>query len=443
MERRDDRLRADQRPGGAGPDGQQDRIGEHRRGLAGGERRRSTRSWPTATADLEILRRLRPGRLHHRVARRAAARGRPGGALRRSSRSSPSSEPALDVRGRDEHPALAARRAGPDAGHRDHDEHHDPRAAWRSPSVASSTTRSSCSRTSIATGQWARIAARPCSSGTSEVAGAITWSTLTTVAVFLPLGFAGGPDQPVLPALRADGELRAARLAGRGTDRRAGPRLVLRRQAAAATVDAEGEPKRSIWVRLYDPTIRAGPPQPMDGRWRPSSARCCCSSARCSSCRCCRPRSSTPGSEKILVVSVFAASGRELGGGHRDRAVEAEAIMLADDEVELVQTSVPPEGDTGFRTLISAQAGRAANSATIFVRLDQESDLDAAAVRLEESLGADRDRWLGRGRPAEHRPVRRWQPRARRGRRPISRRSRRAPQAVIDRNRATSMGSRT
>jgi hydrophobic/amphiphilic exporter-1 (mainly G- bacteria), HAE1 family len=55
--------------------------------------------------------------------------------------------------------------------------------------------------------------------------------------------------------------------------------------------------------------------------------------------------------------------------------------------VELVQTTVPPEGDTGFRTLVSAQAGRAANSATMFVRLDSDADLDDAALRLEEALG--------------------------------------------------------
>ena len=62
--------------------------------------------------------------------------------------------------------------------------------------------------------------------------------------------------------------------------------------------------------------------------------------------------------------------------------------------MEDVQTSVPPEGDTGFRTLIAARSGRAANSATIFVRLNQESDLDNAALRLEESLGAiETDGW--------------------------------------------------
>ena len=62
--------------------------------------------------------------------------------------------------------------------------------------------------------------------------------------------------------------------------------------------------------------------------------------------------------------------------------------------MELVQTTVPPEGDTGFRTLVSAQAGRAANSATMFVRLDSEADLDAAALRLEEVLGPiETDGW--------------------------------------------------
>ncbi len=99
------------------------------------------------------------------------------------------------------------------------------------------------------------------------------------------------------------------------------------------------------------------------------------------------------GSEKILVVSVSPPAGAS-SEAVIEMAAEAEAIILADDEVELVQTSVPPEGDTGFRTLISAQAGRAANSATIFVRLDQEADLEAASLRLEESLGEiETDGW--------------------------------------------------
>ena len=37
---------------------------------------------------------------------------------------------------------------------------------------------------------------------------------------------------------------------------------------------------------------------------------------------------------------------------------------MAEPDVEIVQTSVPGEGDTGFRTILSALNGQPANSAT-------------------------------------------------------------------------------
>ena len=93
-------------------------------------------------------------------------------------------------------------------------------------------------------------------SGTSEVAGAITWSTLTTVAVFLPLGFAGGLiSQFFLPfALTVSFALLASLVVALTVVPVLAYFLVGR---PSGPVDPDGEPKRSIWVRLYDPTIRA------------------------------------------------------------------------------------------------------------------------------------------------------------------------------------------
>ena len=228
-------------------------------------------------------------------------------------------------------------------------------------------------------------------SGTSEVAGAITWSTLTTVAVFLPLGFAGGLiSQFFLPfALTVSFALLASLVVALTVVPVLAYFLVVR---PSGPVDPDGEPKRSIWVRLYDPTIRAV----LRNRW---TALATVGGALLLFIGSLFLVPLLPtgfinsGSEKILVVSVSPPAGAS-SEAVIEMAAEAEAIILADDDVELVQTSVPPEGDTGFRTLISAQAGRAANSATMFVRLDQESDLEAAAVRLEESLGQiETDGW--------------------------------------------------
>ena len=60
--------------------------------------------------------RLRPVRLHHRVAGRAAARGRPGRAVRGPHDLPVPVQPALDAGRRDQHPALGPDRARDDAG---------------------------------------------------------------------------------------------------------------------------------------------------------------------------------------------------------------------------------------------------------------------------------------------------------------------------------------
>ncbi len=220
--------------------------------------------------------------------------------------------------------------------------------------------------------------------GPSEVAAAITWSTLTTVAVFLPLGLAGGfVSQFFLPfALTVTFALLASLVVALTVV----PVLAYlfvgapRRQE----VDAEGEPRRSIWVRLYDPTIR----WVMGSRGR-AIAVVGIAFALFVGSLFLAPLLPTQfinaGSEKLLRATVAPPSG-VTSEAVRDRVIEAEEILLADDEVELLQATVPPEGDTGFGTLIAATQGQPANSAQLFLRLDSESDLEAAALRMDAAL---------------------------------------------------------
>ncbi len=219
--------------------------------------------------------------------------------------------------------------------------------------------------------------------GPSEVASAITWSTLTTVAVFLPLGFAGGLiSQFFLPfALTVTFALLASLLVALTVVPVLGYFLVRRPKGQ---VDEAGEPRRSFWVRLYDPSIRAV----LSSRLAAVGVVVGALALFVASLFLVPllPTSFiNSGSEKILVVSVSPPSGTG-SAAVLERATEAETILMADDEVELVSTTVPAEGDTGFNTLLAAQAGRAANSATMFVRLDSAADLEDAAVRLEASL---------------------------------------------------------
>ncbi|HSK93177.1 MAG TPA: efflux RND transporter permease subunit [Candidatus Angelobacter sp.] len=228
--------------------------------------------------------------------------------------------------------------------------------------------------------------------GPAEVAGAITWSTLATVAVFLPLGFAGGLiSQFFLPfALTTAFALLGSLLVALTVI----PVLAyfLVGQPRAGATDEEGEPRRSFWVRAYDPTIRAV----LHNRWT-SAAVVVGALVLFIGSMFLAPLLPTAfinsGSEKLLIVSVSPPAGTS-SAGVRDRAAEAEERILADGEVQLVQTSVPPEGDTGFRTLVSAQAGRAANSALLYVRLDSAADLGDASRRLEEALApVETDGW--------------------------------------------------
>ena len=219
--------------------------------------------------------------------------------------------------------------------------------------------------------------------GTAEVSGAITWSTLTTVAVFLPLGFAGGLiSQFFLPfALTVTFALLASLLVALTVVPVLAYFLV---RQPRGDMDEAGEPRRSFWVRLYDPSIRAV----LSSRLAATGVVVGALVLFVASLFIIPllPTSFiNSGSEKILLVSVSPPSGTG-SAAVLERATEAEAILRADDEVEMVSTTVPAEGDTGFNTLLAAQAGRAANSATMYVRLDSDADLEEASVRLEAAL---------------------------------------------------------
>lgn len=225
--------------------------------------------------------------------------------------------------------------------------------------------------------------------GPREVAGAITASTLTTVAVFLPLGFAGGFVSQFFQAfsLTVTFALLASLIVALTVVPVLAYFLVGRISGA---VDEAGEPKNSLWVRLYDPAIRFV----LRGRITRIGTVVVAAILFVASTTIV-PLLPTAfidsGSEKIAQVTVAPPAG---AGSEQilERAADAEAILMADPDVELVATSVPGEGDTGFQTVLAASTGRAANSAQIIVRLDSAVDLEAKldefAVRLEP-VGAD------------------------------------------------------
>jgi HAE1 family hydrophobic/amphiphilic exporter-1 len=220
--------------------------------------------------------------------------------------------------------------------------------------------------------------------GPREVAGAITASTLTTVAVFLPLGFAGGFVSQFFLAFSLT--ITFALLASLIVALTVVPVLAyLLVGRVGGAVDETGEPRNSFWVRLYDPAIRFV----LRNRWTKVGTVAVAALLFLASIGIVPLLPTTfidSGSEKIVQVSVSPPSA---AGSQQvlERAAEAEAILLADPDVELVATSVPGESDVGFQTVLAAQQGRATNSAQIVVRLDSAVDVNAKIQALSEKLG--------------------------------------------------------
>jgi HAE1 family hydrophobic/amphiphilic exporter-1 len=219
--------------------------------------------------------------------------------------------------------------------------------------------------------------------GPREVASAITASTLTTVAVFLPLGFVGGlVSQFFLPfALTVTFALLASLVCALTVVPVLAYFLIDR---VNVEVDEDGEPKRSIWVRVYTPTIRFV----LRSRWTALGVVVAAGALFVASLALV-PLLPTQfinaGSEKILQVSIAPPTGAT-SEVVLERAIEAETILAADEDVELIQTSIPGEGDTSFLTIISAQSGRPANSATLTVRLDPSVDLTQKTTEFSAAL---------------------------------------------------------
>ena len=129
--------------------------------------------------------------------------------------------------------------------------------------------------------------------GPREVAGAITASTFTTVAVFLPLGFAGGFVSQFFLSFSLT--VTFALLASLVVALTVVPVLAyFLVDKVSHDVDESGEPRRSRWIQLYDPAIRwvlrSRWTKRGDGRRSRRPVRRC----RRASFRCSRRRSSTP-----------------------------------------------------------------------------------------------------------------------------------------------------
>jgi HAE1 family hydrophobic/amphiphilic exporter-1 len=219
--------------------------------------------------------------------------------------------------------------------------------------------------------------------GTREVASAITSSTLTTVAVFLPLGLVGGLiSQFFLPfALTVTFALLASLVVALTI-------VPVLAGALLATVKVrlgpDGEPPTTIWQRLYEPVLRFALRSRLT-RWGTLVLAFALFAGTSGLVANLPTQFFNAGSEKFLQISLVPPSGTP-SAEVIDRADQAARLLATDDQVTLTQTTIPGEGDTGFQTLAAATAGRPQNSAIIFTRLTSDADIFAASDRFKTLL---------------------------------------------------------
>ncbi len=219
--------------------------------------------------------------------------------------------------------------------------------------------------------------------GPREVAGAITAATVTTVGVFLPLGFVGGlVSQFFLPfALTVTFALLASLVCAL-TVVPVLAYLIIDR--VKLNVDQGGEPRNSFWIRAYTPSISLA----LRNRWTKFGVLGI-SILLFVSTGIIAPLLPTQfinaGSEKIVSVTLAPPAGVS-SDAVLERTKQAEAILQADPKVRLVQSSVPGEGDSGLQSITAAFSGRPANSARMTVRLDDDVDLTEYSKVLADEL---------------------------------------------------------
>jgi HAE1 family hydrophobic/amphiphilic exporter-1 len=230
-----------------------------------------------------------------------------------------------------------------------------------------------------------------CISGTREVASAITSSTLTTVAVFLPLGFVGGiVSQFFLPfALTVTFALLASLICA----------LTVVPVLASLFIDRikldpdEGPQHHETLVqKIYTPLLKAAL-RNRRSRWGVIGI----AALLVLGAGLLAPHIPTQflnaGSQKQLSITVAPPSGTPSDVVlAQARAVQSKLETYP--EVKLIETTVPSEADTGLSALAAAFTGGASNAATIVVGLDNSTNLDAEQNKLSADLvGLQLDGW--------------------------------------------------
>jgi HAE1 family hydrophobic/amphiphilic exporter-1 len=221
--------------------------------------------------------------------------------------------------------------------------------------------------------------------GTKEVAAAITSSTITTVMVFLPIGFVGGlVSQFFLPFGLA---VTFALLASLGVALTVVPVLAwIFVRKVKIKLGPDGELPETVWQRIYTPILTTALRSRLT-RWATVGIAFLLFLGSLALVPLLPTAFIDVGGEPTLTVTIEPPAGAS-SADVSERTAQAEAILVpsADPDVEHIQTTIPGDADTGVQTLQAAFSGQAANSAIITVRLHDDVDLVAKTGELEASL---------------------------------------------------------
>jgi HAE1 family hydrophobic/amphiphilic exporter-1 len=216
--------------------------------------------------------------------------------------------------------------------------------------------------------------------GTKEVSSAITSSTITTVAVFLPIGLIGGlVTQFFLPfSLTVTFALLASLICALTVV----PVLAYFLVPRVKHVPGAGEPgHKDSWVqRIYTPILQAA----LRFRWVTLGISALLFVVAVGAASGIPTAFLNAGSDEVIRVSVTPPPGTT-SDATLERAITAEAIIAQDPDVETYQTTMPGSSDTDTAALASF-LGTGAGSATIIVNLSPGTDLDAQTREFLDAL---------------------------------------------------------
>ncbi len=222
------------------------------------------------------------------------------------------------------------------------------------------------------------------SAGTREVTGAVFGSTMTTVAVFLPLGFAGGITTVMFRpfALTVTFAILASLVVALTVVPVLARYLIGRRQLGARRATEE---RLTLVQRLYLPALR----------WslRRRAATLAIAAALFIGSLGLLPLIPTTFLPAMGAKQFFASVSLPPGSGSEEEvlavAIQAEQIIATLPDVDVYNTTISLGGGAGDSLALSrAIQGQGTRGATIVVRLNDEADLEAVKALARERLKA-------------------------------------------------------